>query len=65
MAWLFTGPFLVSFLGLGLVFVGWIARHNEPSAHWGIWCSIFGWTITLTGLLLRPLGKRLEKTWRD
>ena len=65
LAWLFIAPFLASFLGLGLVFVGLIARHYESSVHWGIWCSIIGWTITITGLLLRPLAKRLEKKWRD
>jgi hypothetical protein len=41
-AWLFMAPFLVSFFGLRLVFVGLIARHNESSAHWGIWRSIIG-----------------------
>jgi hypothetical protein len=64
-AWLFVAPFLVSFLGLGLVFVGLIARHSESSAHWGIWCSIIGWSVTIAGLVLRPLAKRLEKRWRD
>jgi hypothetical protein len=64
-AWLFVAPFIVSFLGLGLAFVGLIARHYESSAHWGIWCSIIGWSMAIAGLALRPLAKRLEKRWRD
>lgn len=63
--WLFVAPFVVSFIGLGFVFVGLIARHNKSSAHWGIWCSIFGWSLAFAGVALRPLANRLAKKLRE
>lgn len=65
LAWLFVVPFIVSFAGLALVFVGLIARRSESSAYWGIWCSIVGWSLAIGGLVLRPLARRLERRWRD
>ena len=65
LAWLFVGPFVVSFVGLAVAFVGLIARHHESSAHWGIWCSVGGWSLAIVGVALRPLAKRLERRWRQ
>src|SRR5262249_40799364 len=63
--WLFLGPIALSFVGLGVVFVGLIARHYESSRHWGIWCSIIGWGLVFAGLILRPMLNRWSKKFRD
>lgn len=63
--WLFVAPFVVSFLGLGLAFVGLIARHGKSSAHWGIWCTIIGWSLAFAGLALRPWAKHLSRKLRE
>lgn len=58
MNWVFFASFFVAFLGLGLAFVGLLARGYESSRHWGIWFSIIGWSIFVASFVLRSWVKR-------
>jgi hypothetical protein len=65
LAWLFLAPLLVGFVGLGLAFVGLIARHYESSAYWGIWFSIIGWSTFGLSFPLRWWAKRWSRRMRQ
>jgi len=58
LVWVILAPWLIGILGLGLAFVGLIARHHKSSAGWGIWFSIIGWA---TFVLSFPLGWSLKR----
>jgi hypothetical protein len=65
MDWWFYASFILAFLGLGLAFAGLIARHYEPPARWGIWCSVLGWTIFISSIALRWWVKRWFRRLRQ
>jgi hypothetical protein len=65
LVWVLLGPWLVGFLGLGLAFVGLIARHQESSARWGIWFSIIGWGTFVFSFPLRWWLKRWSRRFRQ
>jgi hypothetical protein len=65
MNWLFIASFFLPFLGLGLAFAGLWARHYEPSAHWGIWCSVIGWSLFVSSYVLRWWLKRWFRRLRE
>ena len=65
LVWVFVAPLLVGFLGLGLAFVGLVARHYGSSARWGIWASIIGWSTFALSFPLRWGLKRWSRRFRD
>lgn len=65
MNYLFFASMILPLGGMVLALVGLIARQSESSRHWGIWCSIIGWSLVPVGFLLRSWVKRWFRKLRE